>query len=207
MPKAAVYDVNGKQVDEIDLNDRVFGAEINESVLHEVVVMQQAARRRGTASTKTIGEVRGGGRKPWRQKGTGRARVGSIRSPLWRGGAIIFGPKPRDYGYKVPKKVRRKAIRSALSSKVKNDDLLVLDSLHLENPKTREMAKILKNLKVDKKALIVLQDKDTNVILSSRNIPGITPISADSLNVYDILTHDKLVMTRDAVHRVEEVFA
>jgi large subunit ribosomal protein L4 len=207
MPGIAVYNIEGKQTGEIQLNDAVFSAEINESVMHEVVVMQLANRRKGTASTKTRGEVRGGGRKPWRQKGTGRARVGSIRSPLWKGGAITFGPKPRDYSYSVPKKIRRKAVTSALSSKYKEEEMIVLDALKIEQPKTKEMAKVLKNLSVDQKALIVLAEKDENVVRSSNNIPGVTLIAAESLNVYDILNNDKLIMTKDAVARVEEVLA
>jgi large subunit ribosomal protein L4 len=191
----------------MDLNDDIFAAEINEAIMHDVVVMQLANRRRGTASTKSRGEVRGGGRKPWRQKGTGRARVGTTRSPIWRGGAITFGPKPRDYSYAVPKKLRRKAVKSALTCKVNDGELLILEDLKLDEPKTKEMARILKNLDVNKKALIVLADKDENVIKSSRNIPGVTPIAANALNVYDILNHKNLVMTKDAVARIEEVLA
>lgn len=207
MPKAAVYNIEGKQTGEIDLNDKVFKAEINEDVMHQVVVMQLANRRKGTSSTKSRGEVRGGGRKPWRQKGTGRARAGTIRSPLWKGGAVTFGPKPRDYGYKVPKKIRHKAIKSALSSKLKEGEIMVLEDLKMEQPKTKEMVKMLSNLNVDGKALIVLKDKDENIIKSSRNIPGVTLIPADSLNTYDILNHGQLVITKDAVSKVEEVLA
>lgn len=207
MPKVALYSMEGNQVGEIDLNDDVFGVEVNEAIMHDVVVMQLANRRKGTSSTKTRAEVRGGGRKPWRQKGTGRARVGSIRSPIWRGGGITFGPKPRNYSYSVPKKLRRKAVKSALSSKVQNDNILVLEDLKLEQPKTKEMANVLKGLDVDHKSLVVLASKDENIIRSSRNIPFVTLISADSLNVYDILNHEKLIMTKDAVSRVEEVLA
>ncbi|MBO2532845.1 MAG: 50S ribosomal protein L4 [Thermoactinomycetaceae bacterium] len=206
MPKVAVYDMNGSQVDEIELSDAVFGIEPHAAVLHDAVVMQLASMRRGTHAVKNRAAVRGGGRKPWRQKGTGRARHGSIRSPLWVGGGVVFGPKPRSYAYKLPKKVRRLAMKSALSSKVKNDELIVLDDLKMEQPKTREMVKVLGNLKVDRKALVVSSTYDENVALSSRNIPGVKFVQAEGLNVYDILNHDKLILTRDAVARVEEVW-
>ncbi|MGI9953008.1 50S ribosomal protein L4 [Moorellaceae bacterium AZ2] len=206
MPKVAVYNTQGQQVGEIELDDRVFGIEVNEAALHEAVVAQLAARRRGTADTKTRSEVRGGGRKPWRQKGTGRARVGSIRSPLWRGGAVVFGPRPRDYGYKLPKKVRRLALRSALSAKVQEGNLIVLDNLALSRPRTKDMLGILKALRVEEdKALIVTADKDRNIELSARNLPGVTLVPSQGINVYDILAHDKLVITREAVERVQEV--
>lgn len=207
MPKAAVYNMEGKQTGETDLNDRVFGAEINEDIMHQVVVMQLANRRKGTSSTKSRGEVRGGGRKPWRQKGTGRARAGTNRSPLWKGGAVTFGPKPRDYSYTIPKKIRHKAIKSALSSKVKEGEIKVLEELEIKQPKTKEMVKILKNLDVNGKALIILKDKDDNIIKSSRNIPGVTLIGAGFLNTYDILNHGQLVITKDALSKVEEVLA
>jgi large subunit ribosomal protein L4 len=202
----AVYDMNGSQVDEIELSDAVFGIEPHAAVLHDAVVMQLASMRRGTHAVKNRAAVRGGGRKPWRQKGTGRARHGSIRSPLWVGGGVVFGPKPRSYAYKLPKKVRRLAMKSALSSKVKNDELIVLDDLKMEQPKTREMVKVLGNLKVDRKALVVSSTYDENVALSARNIPGVKFVQAEGLNVYDILNHDKLILTRDAVARVEEVW-
>ncbi|MBO8136884.1 MAG: 50S ribosomal protein L4 [Desulfotomaculum sp.] len=207
MPKVAVYNINGEQVGEADLNDSVWGIEPNEHVLHEAVLMQLAGQRLGTHDTKTRAEVRGGGRKPWRQKGTGRARHGSIRSPIWRGGGIVFGPHPRNYKYKLPKKVRRIAMKSALSTKVKNGDILVLDNLTLDQPKTKDMVNILNNLKVDAKALVVTAEKDENVIKSARNIPGVKPLKAEGLNVYDLLLHDKLVITKDAVTKVEEVLA
>lgn len=207
MPKVALYNVQGSQVGEIELNDAVFGIEPNESVVHEAVVMQMASWRRGTHCTKSRGEVRGGGRKPWKQKGTGRARVGTIRSPLWRGGAIIFGPKPRNYSYSIPKKKRRLALRSILSSKVMSNDIIVLDSLSFDAPKTKEMVKVLDALKVDKKALIVTADLDENVVKSARNIEGMTPVAAASMNVYDVLNHGKLIITKDAIAKVEEVLA
>lgn len=207
MPKVALYNVNGKQVGDIDLKDEIFGAEINESALHDVVVMQLANRRQGNADTKTRAEVSGGGKKPWRQKGTGRARAGTTRSPLWRTGGIVFGPHPRSYNYTMPKKIKRAAIKSALSSKVLNGNIIVLEELSLQQPKTKEMVDILNNLKIDKKALVVTAGVEPNVIKSARNIPGVTPTFASGLNVFDILNHDKLVITRDAVSKVEEVLA
>ncbi|GGE20939.1 50S ribosomal protein L4 [Marinithermofilum abyssi] len=205
MPKVNVVDMNGSQVGEIELSESVFGIEPNEAVLHDAVVMQQASQRRGTHAVKNRSAVSGGGRKPWRQKGTGRARHGSIRSPIWVGGGVVFGPTPRSYAYKLPKKVRRLAIRSALSSKVKEENLVVLDKLTLEQPKTKEMVKVLNNLNAERKALVVTQDFDENVALSARNIPGVKFVKADGLNVLDVLNHDKLIITRDAVSRVEEV--
>ncbi|MTI80737.1 MAG: 50S ribosomal protein L4 [Firmicutes bacterium] len=207
MPKVAVYNISGDQVGEAELNDKVWGIQPNEHVLHEAVVMQLAGRRLGTHDTKTRSQVRGGGRKPWRQKGTGRARHGTIRSPIWRGGGIVFGPHPRDYKKSLPKKVRRLAMKSALSSKMQSGDILVLESLTMEQPKTKEMVSILNTLEVGNKALVVTAEKDENVTKSARNIPGIKPLRAEGLNVYDILHHDKLVITKDAVTKVEEVLA
>ncbi|ELK20884.1 50S ribosomal protein L4 [Anoxybacillus flavithermus TNO-09.006] len=205
MPKVALYNQNGENIGEIELNDAVFGIEPNKHVLFEAVIMQRASLRQGTHKTKNRAEVSGGGRKPWRQKGTGRARQGSIRSPQWRGGGIVFGPVPRSYSYKLPKKVRRLAIKSALSSKVLENNIVVLDNLKLEAPKTKEMVKILNNLSVDRKALIVTADANENVILSARNIPGVTVVTASGINVLDVLNHDKLVITKAAVEKVEEV--
>jgi large subunit ribosomal protein L4 len=207
MPKVALYNQNGQNVGEIELNDAVFGIEPNKHVLFEAVVMQRAAMRQGTSKVKNRSEVSGGGRKPWRQKGTGRARQGSIRSPQWRGGGTVFGPVPRSYSYKLPKKVRRLAIKSALSSKVQENNILVLEALTFEAPKTKEMVAVLKNLSVDRKALIVTADINETVALSARNIPGVTVVSAAGLNVLDVLNHDKLVITKDAVEKVEEVLA
>lgn len=207
MPKVALYNVQGAEVGEMELSDTVFGIEPNESVVHEAVVMQMASRRQGTSCTKSRGEVRGGGRKPWRQKGTGRARAGTIRSPLWRGGAITFGPKPRSYSYSIPKKKRRLALKSVLSSKVMEGEIIVLDSLSLDAPKTKEMVKVLEALKADKKSLVVTAEIDENVMKSARNIEGITSIAAASINVYDILAHNKLIITKDAIAKVEEVLA
>lgn len=207
MPKVAVFNVSGQQVGEIELNDNVFGVEVNEHVLYEVVKNQLANKRQGTQSALTRAEVRGGGRKPWRQKGTGRARHGSIRSPLWIGGGVVFAPKPRDYRYTLPKKVRRLAMKSALSSKVNTNDIIVLDELSLTTPKTKDMVNILKNLNVDKKALIVMAGKNEAVIKSANNIPGVETALVNTLNVYDILKYDKFIITKDAVEKVEEVYA
>ncbi len=207
MPKVAVYNMQGAQVGEIELRAEVFGIEVNTAVLHSAVVLQLASLRRGTHSTKLRGEVRGGGRKPWRQKGTGRARAGSIRSPLWRGGAILFGPKPRSYDFVLPKKVRRLALRSALASKAQGGKLIVLDDLKLEAPKTKQIIELLDVLKVADKALIVTGHTDAVVEKSARNIPGVAALDVSGLNVYDILNHDTLVVTKDAVAKVEEVLA
>lgn len=207
MPKVALYNQNGTQVGDIELSDAVFGIEPNQSVLHDAVVMQQASLRQGTHDVKGRSEVRGGGRKPWRQKGTGRARQGSIRSPQWVGGGVVFGPTPRSYSYKLPKKVRRLAIKSALASKVKAEEIVVLEGLMLDAPKTKEMVSILNGLSADKKALVVTADYNDNVALSARNIPGVTFVTAEGINVLDVLKHDKLVITKDAVQKVEEVLA
>ncbi|BBW98161.1 50S ribosomal protein L4 [Geobacillus sp. FSL W8-0032] len=207
MPKVALYNQNGQTVGEIELNDAVFGIEPNKHVLFEAVIMQRASMRQGTHKTKNRAEVSGGGRKPWRQKGTGRARQGSIRAPQWRGGGTVFGPVPRSYSYKLPKKVRRLAIKSALSSKVLENDIVVLDQLSLEAPKTKEMVKILNNLSVDRKALIVTDELNETVYLSARNIPGVKVVAASGINVLDVLNHDKLVITKAAVEKVEEVLA
>lgn len=207
MPKVALYDISGAQVGEVELADSVFGIEPHQHVLHQAVVMQQASLRAGTHSTKGRSEVRGGGRKPWRQKGTGRARQGSIRAPQWKGGGIVFGPTPRSYAYKLPKKVRRLAIKSALSSKVVGNEIVVLDQLTMNQPKTKEFAAILNSLKVDRKALIVTADYNDTVVLSARNIPGVKIVSAEGINVLDVMVHDKLIITKDAAKKVEEVFA
>lgn len=206
MPKVALYNISGEQVGEVELNDTVFGIEPNEPVLHDAVTMQLANKRQGTHDTKTRAEVRGGGRKPWRQKGTGRARAGSSRSPIWRSGGVVFGPHPRDYSYSLPKKVRRLALKSALSSKVLDNNIVVLDALTMDAPKTQEMVRILGNLKADK-ALVVTAERDVNVEKSARNIAGIKPLKADGVNVYDLLFYTKLVITKDAVAKIEEVLA
>lgn len=207
MPKVALLNVSGSQVGEVELNDAVFGIEPNVHVLHDAVIMQRASLRFGTHKVKGRSEVRGGGRKPWKQKGTGRARQGSIRSPQWVGGGTVFGPTPRSYSFKLPKKVRRLAIKSALSSKVIDQDIIVLDALTLNAPKTKEFAAILNNLKVDRKALIVADSYDDVIALSARNIPGVKFIAADGISVLDVLTHDKLIITKEAVQKVEEVLA
>lgn len=205
MPKVALYSMSGEQIGEMDLKDEVFGVPVHRQAMHDAVVAHLARRRRGTHDTKTRAEVSGSGRKPWRQKGTGRARAGTRRSPIWTGGGVAFGPHPRDYGYKLPKKVRKLAIRSALSSKVETGDIKVLENLNMEQPKTKEMIQVLKNLAVDNKALVVTADTDQNVYKSARNIPGVKSLAAGSLNVYDLLAFGTLVITKDAVSTVEEV--
>lgn len=207
MPKVTVFNVSGAQVGELELADSVFGIEPNVHVMHSAVLLQQAAERQGTHKTKGRSEVRGGGRKPWKQKGTGRARQGSIRSPQWVGGGTVFGPTPRSYGFKLPKKVRRLAIKSALSSKVVAENIIVLDQLAFAAPKTKEFANILNNLKVERKALVVTANYEDNVALSARNIPGVKFVAADGINVRDVLVHDKLIITKEAVEKVQEVLA
>ena len=206
MAKVAVYTMDGAENGQIELNDQIFGVEVNIPVMHEVVVAHLAKLRQGTQSAKTRAEVSGGGRKPWRQKGTGRARQGSIRSPQWVGGGIVFAPKPRDYSVKVNKKVRRVALKSALSSKVQDEKILVLESLKLDEIKTKAMKKVLDNLKVEN-ALVVMDGTDQNVVLSARNLPGIKTLRADMINTYDILKYDTLIVTVDAVRKIEEVYA
>ncbi len=207
MPVIQVKNMQGADVEELALNDAVFGVEPNKAVMHEVVVNYLAGLRAGTSCTKSRGEVRGGGRKPWRQKGTGRARAGTSRSPLWRGGAIIFGPKPRDYSYRVNKKKVALAMRSALSDKVIENAMFVLDALSFEAPKTKDMIKVLKALGTEKKTLLVLPELDEVVIKSARNIKGITPVTVAELNTYEILNHNNIVITKDAVAKIEEVLA
>ena len=208
MANVAVYNMDGKEVGTIDLKDEVFGVEVNEHVVHMAVVQYLANQRQGTQSTKTRAEVRGGGRKPWRQKGTGRARQGSIRAPQWRGGGVVFGPTPdRNYKLKMNKKVRRLALKSALSQKVIDSELTVLDNIAMEAPKTKAMVKVLENLEANRKTLIVMDEVDENVALSARNIPGVKVINSKGLNVYDIVDSTKLVMTEGAIKAVEEVLA
>ncbi|MGI6084673.1 MAG: 50S ribosomal protein L4 [Acetivibrionales bacterium] len=207
MPKVDVYNINGQKVGDMDLNDDIFAVEVNKVAMHSAVVNALANRRQGTQSTKTKAEVRGGGKKPWRQKGTGRARHGSIRSPQWAGGGIALGPKPRSYAYTLPRKVKRVALKSALTSKVIENNIIVLDDLKLEAIKTREMVKVLNNLKVDSTALIVLPETDKNVVLSARNIKDVKTTTTDSINTYDILRYNKFIVTKDAVSKIEEVYA
>ena len=199
--------VAGQQIGDIELNESVFGVEVNEGLVHQAVVMQLAAQRLGTHATKTRGLVRGGGRKPWKQKGTGRARSGSTRSPLWVGGGTVFGPSPRSYAFRMPRKQRRLAIKCALTDKVNNGDFIVLESLDFAAPKTKEVVKMMSDFNVAEKALIVTADVVENVEKSSRNIPGVKAISSCGLNVYDILNHNKLFITKDAITRIEEVLA
>ena len=207
MPKIDVYDINGKKVKELELNEAVFGIEPNEAVVHSVLVNFLANQRQGTQSTKTRSEVSGGGRKPWRQKGTGRARQGSIRAPQWIKGGIALGPKPRSYKYTVNKKERQLAVKSVLSSKVLENELVVVDSLPLNDIKTKEMVKALSNLKVEGKALIMLPEKNEKVQKSARNIEGVKTTLVETINVYDLLKYNKLVVTVDTVKKLEEVYA
>ncbi|EOG9437414.1 50S ribosomal protein L4 [Listeria monocytogenes] len=207
MPKLSLLKQDGTNAGEITLNDTVFGIEPNEKVVVDVILSQHASLRQGTHKVKNRSEVRGGGRKPWRQKGTGRARQGSIRSPQWRGGGVVFGPTPRSYAYKLPKKVRRLAIKSILSSKVNEEKLVVLEGLTFDAPKTKEFAAFLKNISVDTKALIVVAGESENVELSARNLQGITVIPAESISVLEVAKHDKLIITKAAVEKVEEVLA
>jgi len=202
-----VINVENIKVGEVSLNEAVFSAPVKPHLLHEVVVMQLNNRRQGTASTKGRSEVSGGGRKPWRQKGTGRARAGSIRSPLWRHGGTVFGPKLRDYSYSVPRAVRKAAMRSALSAKVTEGDLIILDRLALERPSTKAFRKILAALGIKGKVLFVLPDREEQVFLSARNLPGVKVMPARGLNVYDVLLYDKLVLTQDAIPWIQEVWA
>lgn len=205
MPKLVLLDQKGTEVGDIQLSDAVFGIEPNEHVLYDAIVMQKASLRQGTHAVKNRSDVRGGGRKPWRQKGTGRARQGSIRSPQWVGGGVVFGPTPRSYSYKLPKKVRRLAIKSALSSKVKENDLIVLSELAFNEPKTKEFVNVLQNLSVNDKALVVVGEFNEAVALSARNLPGVTVMAATEVNVLDVVSHTKLIMTKEAVEKVEEV--
>ncbi|EAF4640886.1 50S ribosomal protein L4 [Listeria monocytogenes] len=207
MPKLSLLKQDGTNAGEITLNDTFFGIEPNEKVVVDVILSQRASLRQGTHKVKNRSEVRGGGRKPWRQKGTGRARQGSIRSPQWRGGGVVFGPTPRSYAYKLPKKVRRLAIKSILSSKVNEEKLVVLEGLTFDAPKTKEFAAFLKNISVDTKALIVVAGESENVELSARNLQGITVIPAESISVLEVAKHDKLIITKAAVEKVEEVLA
>ena len=207
MPKIDVYDVNGKKVKELELNESVFGIEPNENIVHSALVNYLANQRQGTQSTKTRAEVSGGGRKPWRQKGTGRARQGSIRAPQWIKGGIALGPKPRSYSYRINKKEKQLAIRSLLSAKVLDNELTVVDKLEVEEAKTKVMAKALTDLKVEGKALIILADRNDNVLRSSRNIEGVKTIELNTINVFDLLNCNKLVLPLDTVKKLEEVYA
>ena len=207
MSKVSVYDMAGNQVSETEISDAVFGIEPNEAVMHAMVVNYLANQRQGTQSTLTRTEVRGGGRKPWRQKGTGHARQGSIRAPQWIHGGVALGPKPRDYSYTLNKKVRRLAMKSALSSKVQNENLIVIDALNMDGFKTKTIVNMLKALNVDGKALIVTAEADQKVVKSAANIPGVKTAAVNTLNVYDILNHDKFIVVKNAVGKIEEVYA
>ena len=205
MPNVALYDITGKVIGDIELSENVFGQPVNEPVLHQVVVAHLANCRQGTQSAKTRSEVSGGGKKPYRQKGTGRARQGSTRAPQWTHGGVVFAPKPRDYTQKVNFKVKRIALKSALSSKVADSELIVFDALNIEAPKTKEMVKVLKAVDVDK-ALIVLADKDETVERAAANIPGVKTTLVGTLNTYEVLKYKKLILTKDSVAKIEEVY-
>ena len=206
MANVSVYNMEGKEVGTMELNDAVFGVEVNEHLVHMAVVQQLANNRQGTQKAKTRSEVSGGGRKPWRQKGTGHARQGSIRAPQWKGGGVVFAPVPRDYSFKLNKKEKRAALKSALTSRVQNNKLIVLDELKLDEIKTKKFKAVMDNLKVSK-ALVVISENDEKVVMSARNLPKVKTAVADSINVYDILKGDTLVLTKDAVAKIEEVFA
>ena len=206
MANVTVFNMEGNEVGTMELNDAVFGVEINEHLVHLAVVRQLANNRQGTQKAKTRSEVSGGGRKPWRQKGTGHARQGSIRAPQWTGGGVVFAPVPRDYEVKMNKKERRAALKSALTSKVQENKLVVVDSLALAEAKTKEMQKVLTNLKADK-ALVVTADDDQKVVLSARNIADVQTATVNTINVYDVMKHSTVVVTKDAVASIEEVYA
>jgi large subunit ribosomal protein L4 len=206
MANVKVYNIEGKEVGSLELNDAIFGVEVNEHLMHMAVVSQLANKRQGTQSAKTRAEVSGGGRKPWRQKGTGHARQGSTRSPQWKGGGVVFAPKPRDYSFKMNRKEKALAIKSALTSRVEAQKLIVVDSMNMDEVKTKKFKAVLENLKVNK-ALVVLDKKDENVILSARNIPTVRTGTSNAINVYDIVKYDTLVITKDAVAQIEEVYA
>lgn len=206
MANVSVYNMEGKEVGKMDLNDAVFGVEINEHLVHMAVVQMLANKRQGTQKAKTRSEVSGGGRKPWRQKGTGHARQGSIRAPQWKGGGVVFAPVPRDYSFKLNKKEKRAALKSVLTSRVQENKLIVLDELKLDEIKTKKFKEVMENLKVEK-AMVVIGAADENIFYSARNLPKISTAVVDSINVYDILKGDTLVITKDAVAKIEEVYA
>ncbi|MBR5116058.1 MAG: 50S ribosomal protein L4 [Lachnospiraceae bacterium] len=207
MASVAVYNMEGKEVDKIELSDEIFGAEINEHLVHLAVVQYLADNRQGTQKAKTRAEVSGGGRKPWRQKGTGHARQGSTRSPQWTGGGVVFAPVPRDYAFKMNKKEKRAALKSVLTDKVKENNLIVVDDLKFDEIKTKKFAEVMANLKVENKALVVIGEKDDKVLLSARNIAAVKTALPGTINVYDIMNAKTLVLTKDAVQKIEEVYA
>ena len=206
MANVSVYNMEGKEVGTIDLNDAVFGVEVNEHLVHMAVLQQLADKRQGTQKAKTRSEVSGGGRKPWRQKGTGHARQGSIRAPQWKGGGVVFAPVPRDYSFKMNKKEKRAALKSALTDKAQNNNLIVVDELKFDEIKTKKFAEVMNNLKATRKALVVLADNDQNVVLSARNLAEANTTLTNTLNVYDIVNARTLVLTKDAVAKIEEVY-
>ena len=207
MPNVVMINQLGEEVGKIDLNEAVFGIEVNEHAVYEVVKNQLANKRQGTQSAKTRAEVRGGGRKPWRQKGTGRARQGSTRSPQWTGSGVVFAPKPRDYSYSVPKKVKRLALKSVLTSKVNDEEIIVLDKLELDAISTKAAQEVISKINIGRNALFVLSERDEKVYRSFKNIPNVDTVVADKMNVYDILKYDSFVVTQDAVKKIEEVYA
>ena len=206
MANVSVYNMEGKEVGKMDLNDAVFGVEVNEHLVHMAVVQQLANNRQGTQKAKTRSEVSGGGRKPWRQKGTGHARQGSTRAPQWTGGGVVFAPVPRDYSFKINKKEKRAALKSALTSRVQENKLIVVDELKLDEIKTKQFAQVMKNLNVDK-ALVVINDNDQNIVMSAKNIPTVKVAQTNTINVFDILKYSTVVVTKDAVATIEEVYA
>ena len=206
MANVSVYNMEGKEVGKIDLNDAIFGVEVNEHLVHMAVLQQLADKRQGTQKAKTRSEVSGGGRKPWRQKGTGHARQGSIRAPQWKGGGVVFAPVPRDYSFKMNKKEKRAALKSALTDKVLNNNVVVVDELKFDEIKTKRFAEVMNNLKATRKALVVLADNDQNVVLSARNLAEANTTLTNTLNVYDIVNAKTLVLTKDAVAKIEEVY-
>ena len=206
MANVSVYNMEGKEVGTIELNDAVFGVEVNEHLVHLAVVQQLANNRQGTQKAKTRAEVSGGGKKPYRQKGTGHARQGSTRAPQWTGGGVVFAPVPREYTFKMNKKEKRAALKSVLTSKVQESNLIVLDELKFDSIKTKNMVNVMKNLQAEK-ALVVLNDNDTNVVMSAKNIPDVKTASVSTINVYDVLKYNKLILTKEAVATIEEVYA
>ena len=206
MAKVSVYNMEGKEVETMELDDAVFGVDVNEHLVHMAVVQQLANNRQGTQKAKTRSEVRGGGRKPWRQKGTGHARQGSTRAPQWTGGGVVFAPTPRDYSFKLNKKEKRAALKSALSSRVAENKFVVVDELKFDAIKTKDFAKVMSNLGVEK-ALVVINDNDTNVVMSAKNIPTVKTASTSTINVYDILKYNTVVVTKDAVNTIQDVYA
>ena len=206
MANVSVYNMEGKQIDTIELNDAVFGVEVNEHLVHMAVVQQLANNRQGTQKAKTRSEVRGGGRKPWRQKGTGHARQGSTRAPQWTGGGVVFAPVPRDYSFKMNRKEKRAALKSALTSRVQENKLVVVDELKFDEIKTKKFAEVLKNLNLDK-ALVVLNENDENVVMSAKNIPTVKTTQINTINVYDVLKYNTVVLTKAAAESIEEVYA